>query len=40
MAIDINTYNSNLKPTWCPGCGNFLIHMSLKKALSELDIAP
>jgi len=40
MAIDINEYNSNLKPTWCPGCGNFLIHMSLKKALSELDIAP
>jgi 2-oxoglutarate/2-oxoacid ferredoxin oxidoreductase subunit beta len=40
MAIDINSYNSNLKPTWCPGCGNFVIHMALKKALSELDISP
>lgn len=40
MAIDINSYNSNMKPTWCPGCGNFVIHMALKKALSELDITP
>jgi len=40
MEMDINAYNSNLKPTWCPGCGNYLIHMSLKKALSELDITP
>lgn len=26
------------KPQWCPGCGNFSIHMALKGALSELAI--
>lgn len=37
---DINNYNTNMKPTWCPGCGNFTIHMALKKAFSELDLTP
>ncbi|MCQ1536953.1 2-oxoacid:ferredoxin oxidoreductase subunit beta [Methanosarcina sp. KYL-1] len=27
-------------PTWCPGCGNFQILSSLKKALVELGIEP
>ncbi len=26
------------KPQWCPGCGNFSLHMALKTALSELGI--
>ncbi|MDD5337224.1 MAG: thiamine pyrophosphate-dependent enzyme [Candidatus ainarchaeum sp.] len=26
------------KPQWCPGCGNFGLHMALKGALSELGI--
>ena len=38
--IDIKEYNKNIKPTWCPGCGNFAIHMALKNALSQLDIKP
>jgi len=38
--IDLNKYNNNVKPTWCPGCGNFGIHMAIKKALSELDVEP
>lgn len=38
--IDITRYNNNVVPTWCPGCGNFGIHMAIKKALSELDISP
>jgi 2-oxoglutarate ferredoxin oxidoreductase subunit beta len=40
MAIPITEYNRNIKPTWCPGCGNFAIHTALKKALSELNLAP
>lgn len=28
------------QPAWCPGCGNFAILNYLKRALSELDIAP
>lgn len=34
------TYNSPNIPTWCPGCGNFVIHMALKKALEEQNISP
>lgn len=40
MSIDLDKYNTNCKPSWCPGCGNFGIQMSLKKALSEMDISP
>jgi 2-oxoglutarate ferredoxin oxidoreductase subunit beta len=28
------------KPAWCPGCGNFAILNTIKRALAELDIAP
>ena len=40
MAIEISKYNTGFTPTWCPGCGNFALHLSLKKALSELNISP
>lgn len=40
MSIDITEYNIDSRPTWCAGCGNFVIHASLKKALSELNIKP
>jgi 2-oxoglutarate ferredoxin oxidoreductase subunit beta len=36
----MDQYNSEVKPTWCMGCGNFGIHASLKKALSELNLKP
>jgi len=31
-------YNTGKTPVWCPGCGNFAIWNSIKKALSELEI--
>ncbi|MBM2824421.1 MAG: pyruvate ferredoxin/flavodoxin oxidoreductase, beta subunit [Dehalococcoidales bacterium] len=31
---------TGLKPTWCPGCGNFGILRALNQALVELNIAP
>lgn len=31
--------SSPITPTWCPGCGDFLIENSLKKAIIELDLA-
>lgn len=40
MAILLTEYNSDVLPTWCPGCGNFAIHMALKKTLSEMEITP
>ena len=38
--VQITDYNLTEKATWCAGCGNFAIHTSLKKALSELEISP
>lgn len=37
--IDIEAYGE-YETAWCPGCGNFRILESLKKALSELGLAP
>lgn len=36
--INSEEYSTAVKPTWCPGCGNFGIWMALKNALSRLDI--
>jgi 2-oxoglutarate ferredoxin oxidoreductase subunit beta len=33
-------YNTGKVPNWCPGCGNFAIWNSIKKALSNLEIEP
>jgi len=33
---DFNAYN----PTWCPGCGNFGIGVSVKSALVQLNLDP
>ncbi len=38
--LTINDFASGIKPTWCPGCGNYTILMAIKKALVNLDIAP
>lgn len=27
-------------PSWCPGCGNYMIRTALKQALEELNISP
>lgn len=40
MSVKTTDYNSVNIPTWCPGCGNFVIHASLKKALTDLNISP
>ena len=36
----IDILNTALKPTWCPGCGNFGIWTALKNALGTLSIPP
>jgi 2-oxoglutarate ferredoxin oxidoreductase subunit beta len=40
MPLNINDYNNNSKPAWCPGCGDFGILNSVKKALVELGKEP
>ena len=29
-------YRSEVKPIWCPGCGDFSVLMSITKAFAEL----
>ena len=38
--VDIKDYASPIRPTWCPGCGNFGIWNAVKKALPESGLAP
>ena len=38
MSITVDSFKTNVLPTWCPGCGDFGIWMSLKNALVELGI--
>ena len=33
-------YKSNLKPVWCPGCGNFAVLNALAQAFADLQIPP
>ncbi|MBI4053758.1 MAG: 2-oxoacid:ferredoxin oxidoreductase subunit beta [Candidatus Doudnabacteria bacterium] len=33
-------FNSEVFPTWCPGCGDFAIWAALKNALVKLNLAP
>lgn len=40
MKVSLQDYNTDIKNTWCPGCGNFAIHMALKKALVDLGKHP
>ena len=40
MVLSISDYSTDIIPTWCPGCGNYVINAMLKKALVELDIKP
>jgi 2-oxoglutarate ferredoxin oxidoreductase subunit beta len=37
---DPKDFNSENQYTWCPGCGNFMIHMVLKKVLAAEDYNP
>ncbi|MBM3555032.1 MAG: 2-oxoacid:ferredoxin oxidoreductase subunit beta [Alphaproteobacteria bacterium] len=33
-------YKSEVKPVWCPGCGDFSVLMAITKAFAELQLAP
>lgn len=38
--MNTNQYNTKIRPTWCPGCGNWAIFEALKEALQELNLPP
>ena len=35
-----NSYKTDLKPVWCPGCGDFGVLSSLQKVLAEMNVSP
>ncbi len=38
--IAAKEFKTDLKPIWCPGCGDFGVLAALTKALSEVQVAP
>jgi len=38
--IEMQEYKSEIKPTWCPGCGDFAVLNGLQRALQTLQIKP
>ncbi|MGQ0797156.1 MAG: thiamine pyrophosphate-dependent enzyme, partial [Methanobacteriota archaeon] len=39
-AFELQTYKSEIKPTWCPGCGDFAVLNALQKAIHALQLEP
>ena len=40
LKIKANSYKSELKPIWCPGCGDFGVLAAAYRAFAELDLDP
>jgi 2-oxoglutarate ferredoxin oxidoreductase subunit beta len=40
MAVTVKEYASPIKPTWCPGCGDFGILSAVKQGLVKAGLAP
>jgi 2-oxoglutarate ferredoxin oxidoreductase subunit beta len=38
--VNLEDYNNNQTPAWCPGCGDFSILKCLKQALVDLGLSP
>lgn len=38
--VDVKKFQSNLNPTWCPGCGDYGLLRGLQLALAKLDLDP
>jgi len=39
-ALSARDYKSDIKPVWCPGCGDYSVLSAITKALAELNLAP
>lgn len=37
---DAADYKSDVKPIWCPGCGDYSVLLEITKAMAQLDLAP
>jgi len=38
--LSARDFKSNVKPVWCPGCGDYTVLSSITKALAELGLSP
>lgn len=38
--IELQEYKSEVKPTWCPGCGDFAVLNGLQRAMQALQLKP
>lgn len=36
----ISSFNTEIPPTWCSGCGNYLVLAAIKKSIRELKLEP
>jgi 2-oxoglutarate ferredoxin oxidoreductase subunit beta len=39
-AFELDTYKGDVKPTWCPGCGDFAVLRALQTAIHGLQLEP
>jgi 2-oxoglutarate ferredoxin oxidoreductase subunit beta len=39
-ALKARDYTSDIKPIWCPGCGDYSVLLSISKAFAEIGEAP
>ena len=40
VAYTPQSYKSEVKPVWCPGCGDYSVLSAVTKALAKLELAP
>jgi len=40
VAFTPQSYKSDVKPVWCPGCGDFSVLSAVTKALAKLALPP
>jgi 2-oxoglutarate ferredoxin oxidoreductase subunit beta len=40
MNKTLQNYKSQIKPVWCPGCGNYAVLRALQQAFLELNLSP
>ena len=40
LEFEMDTYKSEVKPTWCPGCGDYAVLNALQHALTDLQLEP
>ncbi len=40
MTVKVKDYASSIKPTWCPGCGDYGILVAVKQGLVQAGLAP